>query len=75
MPADDRLRLDDQESRTPTGPKLRQPNPQKTIGAMEHEALGLLVSFQHGQLVAQGKDLRLHRRLAAKSGEKRMEHH
>ena len=75
MPADDGFGFDDQESGTPTRPNSGQPNPQAAIAAIEDEPLWLLVSLQHGQLMAQCDDLGEHYGLAPRAHEKGIQQH
>jgi hypothetical protein len=74
MPSDYVCRLDDDQSRPPPGPQLRQPNPQTSIDALEPECLCFRGSLQHDQLMPERDDFRLQHRLAAKAGEKGRKH-
>jgi hypothetical protein len=51
------------------------PNPQAPIGAAEDQALWLLASLEHDQLMPERNDLGLYRCLVPKASEKRTEHH
>jgi hypothetical protein len=74
MPTHDSFRFDDEQCGTPTGPDSRKANPEPTICWTQHEALRLLGSLQHDDLVTEREDLRFHRHRRLK-GEKRTENH
>jgi hypothetical protein len=74
MPTHDSFRFDDEQCGTPTGPDSRKANPEPTICWTQHEALRLLGSLQHDDLVTERDDLRFHRHRRLK-GEKRTENH
>jgi hypothetical protein len=46
MPGDDGLRLDDDERRSPGGPRRRQPRPEPTVGFRKMEPSGPLEQLQ-----------------------------
>ena len=58
MPSNDRIRLNDEERRTPAGPEVQQPCPQKAVHVRESNTPTLRPP-QHIDLVAEGKNLQL----------------
>ena len=55
MPAKDRVRLDQDESRTPAGIQFCQANPEEAVAAMQRRSRPLLA--ENGQLLTQGQVL------------------
>ena len=55
MPADDSLRLDDQESRAPLAPDLGKPNPEEAISWTKLRPR--MAALINGQLLSEGEIL------------------
>ncbi len=71
QPAKDRLRLNEDEGATPTGPQPGEKGPQKSIGCPKGDAPSTVLALEDQELVAQGEHLGLKRRPAAEQGSKR----
>jgi len=59
MPTDHRFRFEDSEGGAPAHPEARQADPEEAIGGVQGQSLP--TALQHGDLMAQGKILRLQR--------------
>ena len=68
MPAKDGLRLNEDESATPSGPDPGEVGPQESIGSPERDTPSLVLALEDEELVAQGEHLGLERRPAAEQG-------
>ena len=55
MPADDGLRLDNQEDLGPAGPEAAEGGPEEAVARIQGRPWSL--AFEHGDLMAQGEDL------------------
>jgi len=55
MPADDGLRLDNQEDLGPAGPEAAEGGPEEAVARIQGRPRSL--AFEHGDLLAQGEDL------------------
>src|SRR5215471_7871132 len=55
MPADDGLRLDNQEDIGPTGPEAAEGGPEEAVARIQGRPRSL--AFEHGDLLAQSEDL------------------
>jgi hypothetical protein len=57
MPADDGLRLDEDESALPSGPAVRERGPQKPIGGSKLDSSSRALALENEKLVAKGEHL------------------
>ena len=55
MPADDGLRLDNQEDLGPAGPEAAEGGPEEAVARIQGRPRSL--AFEHGDLLAQSEDL------------------
>ena len=65
VPAEDGLRLNEDESATPSGPDLREVGPQESIGGPKRDAPSRALALENEELMAQGEYLGLERSPAA----------
>ena len=61
VPGDDRFRFEDEESRSPASPELREPSPEDAIGDAKLYSVGTVRALKNQKLMAEGEDLRVER--------------
>ena len=73
VPAEDGLRLDEDESATPSGPELGEPDPHESIGGPKQDAPSRALALNDEALMAQSEHLGLECGPAAEHGSERCE--
>jgi len=71
VPAENGLRLDEDESLPPSGPELGEPNPHQSIGGPKLGSPPCALPFEDEELVAEGLHLGVERSAAPEQGSKR----
>ena len=81
VPAEDGLRLDEDESATPSGPELGEPDSHESIGGSKRDAPSRALALEDEELMAEGEHLGLEcgpateqRSERRKSGQKGRDH-
>ncbi len=73
MPAENGLRLDQDESLAPSGPDSEEPDPQKPVGDPKRDAHPGTLALEDQELMAEGEHLGLECGTAAEPGSERRE--
>ncbi len=73
VPAEDGLRLDEDESATPSGPELGEPDPHESIGGPKQDAPSRALALEDEELMAQSEHLGLECGPPAEHGSERCE--